>query len=233
MTNAVAKTTQQGTVLTPMDMLQMAVEKGADLDQLTKLMDLQERWEKTEARKAFVSSLNAFKANPPSIVKNKEVKFSGTQYEHATLDQVSGVIGQALSANDLTHRWNVEQEGDIIKVTCIITHILGHSEETAMQSSADKSGSKNPIQAIGSAVTYLQRYTLLAATGLAAGVDTDGGVPGLCISPACEEELKLLADEVGANVDAFLTYMGAATFADIPDSKFKQAKAALEKKRKP
>jgi hypothetical protein len=37
------------------------------------------------------------------------------------------------------------------------------------------SGSKNAIQAIGSAVTYLQRYTLLSATGLAAkNGDNDG-----------------------------------------------------------
>ena len=38
---------------------------------------------------------------------------------------------------------------------------------------ADQSGSKNGFQAIGSAVTYLQRYTLKAALGLSAEVDDD------------------------------------------------------------
>ena len=39
--------------VTPMQMLQIAVEQGADLDRLEKLMDMQERWEANEARKAF------------------------------------------------------------------------------------------------------------------------------------------------------------------------------------
>jgi hypothetical protein len=51
---------------------------------------------------------------------------------------------------------------------------MGHSERTTLSATADTSGSKNSIQAIGSTVTYLQRYTLLAAVGLAAGGDDDG-----------------------------------------------------------
>ena len=38
---------------------------------------------------------------------------------------------------------------------------------------ADQSGNKNGFQAIGSAVTYLQRYTLKSALGLSAEVDDD------------------------------------------------------------
>jgi hypothetical protein len=53
--------------------------------------------------------------------------------------------------------------------------VKGHHEETTLSSSPDDSGGKNSIQAIGSAVTYLQRYTLLALTGLATREqDNDG-----------------------------------------------------------
>jgi hypothetical protein len=165
---------------TPMTMLARAVEQGADLDKLTKLMDLQERWEANEARKAFVAALNAFKADPPTLTKNKHVMFETsrgvTEYDHATLDQVSSTIGKALSAHGLSHRWEVEQlEGGLIKVTCVLTHDKGHSERVPMQCTADDSGGKNKIQSIGSTVTYLQRYTLLAATGMAVGgADNDG-----------------------------------------------------------
>jgi hypothetical protein len=52
---------------------------------------------------------------------------------------------------------------------------MGHSEETTLKAIPDTSGSKNSIQAIGSTVTYLERYTLLAAMGMAAaGMDNDG-----------------------------------------------------------
>ena len=168
--------TLEQAAITPMGMLQLAVQQNADIDKLEKLMSLQERWEKTEARKAFVAALNAFKAHAPDLFKNKEVGYGNTRYKHATLDQVSNVIGMALSGYGIAHRWDVDQSSPgQIKVTCILTHALGHSESVAMQSEPDKSGSKNSIQAVGSTVTYLQRYTLLAATGMAVkDQDTDG-----------------------------------------------------------
>jgi ERF superfamily len=164
--------------ITPMEMLSIAVQQGADLDKLQKLMDLQERWERNEARKAFVAAMAEFKKNPPEITKNKQVSFgrgdNATSYSHATLDHVTAIVTRALSVHGLTHRWEVEQKEGRIRVTCVLTHQLGHSESVALESSSDTSGSKNSIQAIGSAVTYLQRYTLLSATGLAAkGDDND------------------------------------------------------------
>jgi hypothetical protein len=157
---------------TPMEMLAVAVTRGATIDELAKLMDLQERWEKNEARKKFVEAMNAFKTNPPSITKNKTVTYGSgdraTSYSHATLDHVCEAVTKGLSEHGISHRWKVDQDKDSIKVTCILTHDMGHSEETTLYGSPDTSGSKNSIQAIGSTVTYLERYTLLAATGLAA-----------------------------------------------------------------
>lgn len=162
--------------VTPMVLLQQAVAQGVDTDKLAALMDLHERWEKNEARKAFVAALTAFKANPPVIVKLKQVEFGKTKYKHATLDHVSAIIGESLAKHGISHRWDVEQsEGGKIKVTCVLTHALGHSERVPMESKPDDSGGKNSIQGIGSAVTYLQRYTLLAASGMATtDQDNDG-----------------------------------------------------------
>lgn len=167
--------------ITPMQMLNLAVQQGADLDKMQKLMDLQERWEANEARKAFVVALNAFKADAPRIVKTKEVSFGAgkTAYKHALAGVASEVIGEALAKVGISHRWDVLQaEGGKIKVTCILTHALGHSERVAMEATADTSGSKNSIQAIGSTVSYLQRYTLFAATGLVPKDADDDGAGG-------------------------------------------------------
>src|SRR5258708_5782297 len=64
---------------TPADLLRIAVETGADLDRLEKLMALQERWEANEARKAYVVAMTAFKSEPLEIFKKKTVEFSGTK----------------------------------------------------------------------------------------------------------------------------------------------------------
>ena len=165
----------QNTAITPMTMLNMAVSQGADLDKLEKLMALQERFEKNEARKAFSEALTSFKAEPLTIDKDKHVKFGQTEYNHATLGNVTNIIGAALSRHGLSYRWNTEQNEGKIKVSCVLMHVKGHSESISLEAVADTSGAKNGIQAIGSTVSYLQRYTLLAITGTATQEQDDDG----------------------------------------------------------
>lgn len=140
-----------------------------DLDRLEKLLSLRERWEANAARQAYIEAMAAFKANPPRITKNKHVRFTTsrgvTEYDHATHAEVVGKITEGLSANGFSHAWAVTQDGNAIAVTCTVTHIKGHSESATLKGLADDSGGKNSIQAIASAITYLQRYTLLAVTG--------------------------------------------------------------------
>jgi hypothetical protein len=170
----------------PDALLSYAIQNGVDYEQLNRLLDLRERWEAVEARKAFNNALAAFKESPPEIKKNKHVFYESrkegvppTDYWHASLDHAVEMIAPALAKHGMGFRWDIVQEGSLIKVTCVLTHRLGHQESVTLTSTPDQSGGKNSIQAIGSAVTYLQRYTLFAITGLAAGDDDDGqGQPG-------------------------------------------------------
>lgn len=225
--------------VTPMQMLQVAMERGADLDRLQQLMDLQQRWEANEARKAYVAAMAAFKANPPEILKAKHVAFTTskgtTEYDHATLADVCSAATKGLAQVGISHRWDVKQDGGKITVTCILTHAQGHSESVCMVALADDSGGKNSIQAIGSAVTYLQRYTLLAATGLAArDIDDDGrdgGGKPETITETQAADLQALAEEVGADMPKLLGWLGVERLQDIPADKYRKAVAGLESKR--
>lgn len=163
----------QAVVTTPAQLLEIAVSQGADLDKLERLMALQERWEASEARKEFVLAMASFKQEPLDIFKRKEVGYTTKDgefvgYKHATLSDVANVVVPAMARHDLSHRWDVKQENGRIVVTCIVTHKRGHSESVTLDGSPDSSGKKNAIQQVASTVTYLQRYTLLLATGLAA-----------------------------------------------------------------
>ncbi|HZW05368.1 MAG TPA: ERF family protein [Candidatus Nitrosotalea sp.] len=180
---------------TPLDLLRVAVSQNANIDQLAKLMDLHERWEKREAKRAYDAAMNAFKAESPRITKNHRVNFEAkdrskgtTDYRHATLDHVCDAIIGTLSKHGISHRWKVTQEAEWITVTCILTHALGHAEETSLRGCPDNTGNKNSIQAVGSTVTYLQRYTLLAATGLATTDQDDDGRGALVIDAAMPQE---------------------------------------------
>ena len=160
----------------PMAMMTMAISQGADLGQLEKMMDLQIRWEANEAKKAYVKSMAAFKANPPKINKDRRVSFGQTNYSHASLGNVTEKINAGLGEHGLSAAWSTDQNGVNIKVTCTITHSMGYSESTSLVATADDSGKKNKIQQIGSTISYLQRYTLLALTGLATQDQDDDGV---------------------------------------------------------
>lgn len=237
--NAVMKPAETLPAVTPAQMLQMAVQQGADLDKLEKLMELQERWEASQARKAWVAAMASFKADPPSIGKNKRVHFTNkagvvTDYKHATLDNVCDIVNKALSAHGLSHRWETHQGEGRIKVTCYITHVDGHSESTSLHSPADDSGGKNAIQQIGSAVTYLQRYTLLALTGLATGETDDDGkeTDYERISASQLADLRALIQEVKADVPKLLEYWRIANLEDINVAAYKDVVASVERKRR-
>lgn len=162
----------QGAAITPMSILQIAVGQGQDVDKLTKLMELQERFEANEARKAFNVAMAEFKKAPPQILKNHLVTYKPegkpeVRYWHSTLDNVCEKVIPALSAVGISHKWTIAQGEFGIAVTCVLTHVLGHSEATTLRSSPDASGGKNPIQAIVSAVSYMERHSLLASVGMA------------------------------------------------------------------
>lgn len=173
------------TMATPAELLRYALESGADLDRLERLMDMQMKWEANEARKAYHDAMTAFKLNPPIIYKDKHVEFRTdkgvTAYDHATLGNVVEKVVAALASHGFSHRWMPHRsEGGMISVTCVITHKLGHSEETTLEAGLDQSGGKNNIQAMISTKSYLERHSLLAAVGLATRdtPDDDGRTAG-------------------------------------------------------
>jgi hypothetical protein len=144
-----------------------------DVAKLQALLDMKERWDATNAKRAFVSALNRFKEHPPVIDKNKHVYYETkngppVDYWHATLDHVCEIVAKELTKYGFSYRWQTSQDQGAISVTCVLTHEQGHSESTTLHGAADTTGGKNSIQAVGSTVTYLERYTLLAAVGLAA-----------------------------------------------------------------
>lgn len=160
---------------TPMQMLAIMTQRGVSMADLKDLVALAKDWEANQARRAFVEAMAAFKAEPVTILKTKDVNIpGGAKFKHAVLaDVVDGVVSQ-LSKHGLSHNWIVET-GDIITVKCVVTHKMGHSESAQMSAPPDTGPGRNRIQAVGSTTTYLQRYTLMALLGLAAkDMDNDG-----------------------------------------------------------
>ncbi len=214
----------------PMEAIQTVLDGKADPEKIAQLLMIQERWEANQARKAYHKAMAEFKANPPRIEKDKEVKYSNTKYNHATLGNICEKIGADLSKHGLSHSWRTKVNGTI-EVTCRITHSEGHFEETTLSAPADNSGSKNAIQQIGSTITYLERYTLLALTGLATyDQDDDGQMASETHDRISKEQLSQLVDllaEIEEKPEKLAKFMGVEKLDDILASDFQKAKNAI------
>lgn len=235
----------------PPDALMRLIERAVmtpdfDVVKLEKLFEVKAKWDALEARRAFVAALSEARAKIKPIKKLRTVEFEAkdktkadTHYKHEALSDIADAIDPILAQHGLSYRYVTNAApGQPISVTCIIAHRLGHEEQNTITAIHDASGNKNPIQAMGSTVTYLQRYTLKAALGLAAAYDDDGKAAGkpleedLPITDAQIGKLKKMLDEDGADVAKFCEYFEVDNLAEIPASRFDQALKTIEARRK-
>ncbi len=246
-------------VLTPMDMLNRALEQNASMEVLERLMTMQERWEATQARKAYHAAMAAAKAEIPVISKNCSVDFTSqkgrTNYRYEDLAEIARTVDPILSKHGIFYHFITHSiPGEPISVTCVLTHRDGHCVQNTLTAGRDESGNKNGIQSIGSAVTYLQRYTLKAALGLAAAKDDDGALappvpngdgngasgngqraPDAANKTITAEQavtITQLVGEVKADIPKFLTYMRVPSIAEMPANQYQRAIDALNAKRR-
>lgn len=213
--------------LTPMEMLGNAIERGADPALLEKLMALSERWEANQARKAFDAAMAEAKAHMGVVQKTTK----GNYGLYADFASVARLVDPVLSEHGLSYRFKVNQNDKGMQVTCVVRHRDGHAEETTLFSPVDTSGSKNAVQQIGSTQTYLQRYTLMAALGLAASKDDDGqGATkiGATISAEQADKLREALRFIDGNEARFCKFMKVEAIEDIPARDFDRAMNAIK-----
>jgi len=222
----VAKINQQdvGNALTPMEMINKAVSSGAGIEVIEKLMTLQERWDANQSRKSFDAAISGAKSEIKPIFKNRK----GHNSNYADLANISEQVDPVLTSFGLSYRFR-SNKGDRVSVTCVLSHKDGYSEETTLDAPTDTSGNKNAIQAIGSAITYLQRYTLTLALGLSTTNDDDGAgaVKYGVIEEEQKEELLALIQETNSDTKKLLQIMKVPSIDEIRGSDFEKVRALL------
>lgn len=192
-----------------------------------------------DARRAFVAAMSAFRGEPIKIEKGTTVDYETakgrTHYKHADLAAVVNAVIGPMSKHGLRHTWKTRQAEGRIFVTCVVEHSQGGAEQIELNAAPDDSGGKNAIQSIGSAISYLQRYTLLAILGLATqGEDNDGrgaddDEPAECaMLNAIYDQLDTV--KTGAQLHSVRDKIEKATAEELPDDPRKLAIGAYNAK---
>ncbi|WPH64008.1 essential recombination function protein [Vibrio phage vB_VpP_1] len=235
----------------PAQLLSLAVEQGADIEKLSKLMDLQERWEANQAKKAFDEAMNEFQSKMPVVPKRGKVDYTTgkgrTNYDYGRLEDAFAIASPILKEVGLSFRFKQESSTNgLITVTCVISHKLGHQEENSMSAMPDQSGGKDAIKAMGSTNSYLRRYTFTGGFGIVfAGEDDESQMIPATHAPQqnsvmqgfeqikqeTELNLKAMLDDRGAKPEQYLKWISGVTkcnIAKLSDLSENQGKALIK-----
>jgi len=185
---------------TLIDLLRAAVDKGADVATLERLAKLYESAETAQQKKEFNSALADAKKELKPITKDKAV---GSMYKYETFAAIAEAVDPVLSEHGLFYTFpDGEGAGDptLVTVCCRLSHRNGYSVEATRSAKPDVGQNRNAVQAMGSTITYLQRYTLKAVLGLAVSNDSDARQQAARFSDRAEmrrpePEQKLDADK--------------------------------------
>ncbi|MCV9909956.1 ERF family protein [Brucella sp. HL-2] len=216
------------TNLTPMQMAYQLIQGGADLGSVKEMLAVSKELAADQAKRSFSVAIAAAKAELKPIVKNRD----GHNTRYADFAAIAAAVDPIITAHGLSYRFRTTQNDGRNQVTCIIEHVDGHAEENTISAPSDTSGNKNAIQAIGSALTYLQRYSLVQALGIAVAHDDDGksAVKGPeLISKQQFQQINRLLGEAKVDVSEFCKAYKVDCVADLPASFFDEAVKLLKK----
>jgi hypothetical protein len=160
------------------DALFRAIDSKADVVVIENIREMLKEHREYRAKDEFFEALSDFQASMPLIHRSAKASFPTKggnlmQYSFATLDDVVKGIKENLKGTGLSYRFQMQQDSHSVAIKCIIAHKSGHQETCTMTMPIDGSGNKNDLQRVASTVTYLKRYALCAALGIATSDDID------------------------------------------------------------
>ena len=216
----------------------LATNPALNLEVFDRLLKARREEEDRAAERAFNAAMSQAKGELQPVLKTRDVDYpskkegSGrVKYRYESFMDVARAVDPVFAAHGLSYRFSIAQAGDQVTVTCVVSHADGHSERIKLEGKADPgSTGMSMVQALGSALTYLQRYSLRAAIGLAAGVDDDGrGAGGSSPKISVEQanELQKLIDQTGRSQATLLKLVGVDEVVDMTVDQFTRAKEVL------
>ena len=223
---------------TPVSLLSQALAQGLDPDTLEKFMDLQERYEANEARKAFADAMAKAQAKMQPIVAKAENDHTSSYY--AKLGTIAKQITPVYGRYGLSVSFGMgkaEKEGEL-RTTARVLHKAGHYEDHHIDLPPDDVGSggnknKTAIHARISSNTYGKRAILMGIFNLSIlSEDDDGNAAGGGGANRITDEeaisLQTRIDEAGLMGSALLREFGVDTWAELPTKKLEKASKRIE-----
>lgn len=222
----------------------IAADPNLDISRLERLIEMRDKLARQEAQIAFDAAFALMQPELPVIDKKGRIegqsKKTGENLSQpfGRWEDISPAITPILAKHGFGIRFRQEKVVDPsgthqTRVTCILSHAMGHREEPYIDLPLDTSGSKNNVQAYGSTISYGKRYSATMALNIVTkGEDDDGRAAGTdMVTDEQVQEINLLMTATKANLQGFLAFFKIAALDQLPAKRFDEAIGMLNAKK--
>lgn len=158
-------------------MMQQIIDKAESINPesfvgaIERLAKIQTEMFDRQDKIAFRNAMTRFKEQMPQIKRERSIedKEGNEKYRVVALEDVADPVMKALVSLGITYRYKTADLPDgRTRVTCILgLQGTAYEEEGAtLAAPPDTAGGKDPLKAVGSTVSYLEKYTLMASVGM-------------------------------------------------------------------
>lgn len=217
-----------------------ASDASVDIDKMERLMQMHERLVMRDAEQAFNTALNAAQSEMGRI--SADANNPQTKSRYATYGKLDSVLRPIYARHGfaLSFDTGTDAPPDMVRVIARVTHSGGFTRSYHADMPADGKGAKGgdvmtKTHATGAAMSYGMRYLLKMIFNVAIGEeDRDGNAvsDARAINEQQRQTLSDLIDQTAADEARFFAFFEIEYLAELPATRFAEAKRMLEAKRK-
>lgn len=213
-----------------------AADPNIDVTKMERLLEMHEKIVARNAVEAYNAAFAVMQPELPVIDERGTIKVNNEiRSTFATFEDINDVVKPIITRYGFGISFRAVTKDAKATVTAILMHKAGHREETAMELSADTSGGKNGVQALGSSISYAKRYTMCALLNITTrGQDDDGRKGGSppTLTDKQVGDLKAVITEVGADQSKLLKLWRVNSLNEILQANYQTVLELVEKKRR-
>lgn len=214
-----------------------ANDPATDVSKMEKLLEMYERISAKNAEVAFNLSMKAAQEEMPKILRNKENAQTNSRY--ADLEQVNAAIVPVYTKHGFSLSFGTADcpIAGHFRITCLVSHISGHSRQYQADIPIDMTGlkgnlNKTATHGFGSTMSYGRRYlTLLVFNITLTNEDKDGNQGGETLNAEQIANIEAMLTETASDKGRFLKFLRVASLEEIPAANYSAVIKLLEAKR--
>lgn len=215
-----------------------ASDPNIDVAKTEKLLEMYERIAARNAEVSFNTAMKSAQEEMPKILRNKENQQTNSRY--ADLERVNAVIVPVYTKHGFSLSFGTADcpMAGHYRVTCLVSHVAGHSRAYQADIPADMTGlkgnaNKTATHGFGSTMSYGRRYlTLLVFNITLTNQDNDGNQPQDTVTAEQIANIEALLTETASDKAKFLRYLKVESIEDIPAKNYSAVVKIIEAKRK-